>query len=201
MSEKRGPGNPNWKKDGASPNPQGRPSTARRVVDWLSAAFRSDTWTNVLTGQGTTSHDKRLAGYFVSDYISEEQGRELWRGDDLGARIVETIVKEALRKPYNLRITTDAVGNDESYGPELTKKVYARWKALKLFENTFQALCSERATGGSVIVLGANDGAASLEEPLVLERVRTFDWMHVLEPREVTPYEWYTDAQAEHFGE
>lgn len=200
MSEKRGPGNPNWKQGMDSPNPKGRPSTARKIVDWISAAFRSDTWTNVLTGQGTATHDKRLAGYFVSDWISEDQGRELWRGDDLGARIVETIVKEALRKRFNIRITDDTEGNDESYGPELIKRIEAKWKALDLFNVIKDAWCIERACGGSVIVLGADDGAQSLEEPLNLERVRSFEWLTVLEPREVTPYEWYTDARAPKFG-
>lgn len=194
-------GNPTWQKGMDSPNPKGRPpSTARKIVDWLGAAFRSDTWTNVLTGQGTATHDKRLAGYFVSDWISEDQGRELWRGDDLGARIVETIVKEALRKPFNLRITDDAEGNDESYGAELIKRVAAQWKALDVFNVIRDAWCIERACGGSVIVLGADDGAQSLEEPLALERVRSFEWLTVLEPREVVPCEWYTDARAPKFG-
>lgn len=197
-------GNPNWKRGGDSPNPSGRPpatpSIARKVVDWMSAAFRSDTWTNVLSGQGTDTHDKRMAGYFVSDWISEDQGRELWRGDPLGARIVETIVKEALKKPYHLRITDDAEGNDESYGAELIKRVSAQWKAIDLFAVIHQHKCIARACGGSVIVLGADDGAQSLEEPLNIEKVRSFEWLTVLEPREVTPVEWYTDARAPKFG-
>lgn len=202
MSEKRGPGNPNWIKGGPSPTPSGGRiiNAGRKVVDWMTAAFRSDTWTNVLTGQGTSTYDKRMAGYFISDAISEDQGRELWRGDDLGARIVETIVKESLRKPFNLRITDDAEGNDENFGSELSATVEKHWKRLGLLDVYKDARCIARACGGSVTVLGADDGAQSLEEPLNLERIRSFEWLTVLEPRECTPVEWYTDSRAPKFG-
>ncbi len=188
-----------------SPNPQGRPpaqpsSPVRKVIDWIGAAFRSDTWTNVLTGQGTSQYDKRMAGYFVSDWISEDQGRELWRGDPLGARIVETIVNEALLKAFILKITDDAEGNDESYGAELSKRVTTQWKAIDLINVIGDAWKIDRACGGSVILMGADDGAQSLEEPLNIERVRSFEWLTVLEPREATPVEWYTDARAPKFG-
>lgn len=217
MSTKRR-GNPNWTKGGASPNPQGRPradaadakphdraQAAADITlnkrDWMEIAYKNDGWYNVLTGHGTSTRDKSYGTRFCTDVMTEDEGRELWRGDDLAARAVEAIVDESLRAPFKVCIPDDAEGNDEEYGKELVDKIEQKWLNLDAFNALHEALCMERACNGSVIVLGADDGALSLEEPLNLARVKSFDWLTVLEPREVQPIQWYTNARAGKFGQ
>lgn len=211
MSEsKRGPGNPNWQK-GTSGNPKGRPTeaaaealrndTALREMHsmWIEQAYRNDGWYSLLTGLGTTSRDKRLCTRFYADVITYEEGRELWRGDDLGARIVEAIVDEALREQIKFCVPYDAEGNDKEYGDKLTKKVYAFWKSIGLVAALHEAWCYERALGGSAILLGVDDGAQKLTDPM--GKARAFNWLTVLEPQEVSPIQWYTDPLAPKFGQ
>jgi phage-related protein (TIGR01555 family) len=162
---------------------------------------RGDSWVNILTGAGTQQHDKRMAGYFRSTVITEEQGRELWRGDPMGARIVESIVDEMLRKPFKLCVPDDAEGNDENYGRELARDVSRAWKRLKLTKKLHESLCTERACNGSVILIGVDDGAQSLADPVDESRIKAVNYLTVLEAREVMPVEWNMDARSEGFGE
>lgn len=210
-------GNPNWTKGGPSPNPQGRMPRAdgdaklqgpvvtdkerRDHARWMELAYKSDGWYNLLTGHGTATRDKSYSTRFYTDVITESEGRELWRGDDLAARIVEAFVDEMLREPFRVCIPDDATGNIDERGKELIDKVEHKWEELGARDVLHEALCMERALGGSTIVLGADDGAVSLEEPLNEKRVKTFDWLTVLEPREVQPVSWYMNPRAPKFGQ
>ncbi len=221
MEAKRPRGNPNWRK-GVSANPGGQrradairtsppvtlpvkplPEDKRSHSAWLALAAKgvTDGWQNLITGHGVASRDKRLGARFYTDPVCDEEAREIWRGDPLAARIVESLPDEMLREPFHVRIPDDADGNDEEYGAELVKRVEAKWKALGLVDALHEALCQERALGGSAIVLGADDGAAAMTEPLNLKRIRSFEWLTVLEPRECTPVAWYTDPRAAKFGQ
>lgn len=92
---------------GVSGNPNGRPKK-RTDSDRITA----DDWFSVLTGLGITGHDKRTgtAGEwgFIADCVSFQQAQELWIGDDIAARIIETKPKEMLRQGFELRIDDDA---------------------------------------------------------------------------------------------
>lgn len=180
------------------------PADNRSHSAWLAMAAKGgvpDGWQNLITGHGVASRDKRLGNRFYTDPICDEEARDIWRGDPLAARIVEALPDEMLREPFHVRIPDDAEGNDEDFGAELIKRVESKWKALGLVDVLHEALCQERALGGSAIVLGVDDGAAAMTEPLNLKRVRSFEWVTVLEPRECTPVAWYTDPRAPKFGQ
>ena len=55
------------------------------------------------------------------------------------------------------------------------------------------AASTERALGGSAILLGLEDSAMSLADPLDLQALRGLSWLTVLEARELRPVTWYTD--------
>lgn len=78
-------------------------------VDPVVAAQRLDGYVNPVTGVGTVSYDKTMAGNiygadFVVRYLTGNQAQDRWRGSDLGARIVETIPNEMLREGWELKI-------------------------------------------------------------------------------------------------
>ena len=98
-------------KPGQSGNPSGRP----KRLDWrenLSGVLRGDGWYNDLTGQGVIGRDKLLGSgttplMFGADVVDAVTARELWRGDDMAARIVETPPSEALREGWTITIGED----------------------------------------------------------------------------------------------
>ncbi len=54
----------------------------------LQGVFRRDGWQNVATGIGTTS-DKRSFGAVRLEVVTAAEARDLWRANDLAARIIE----------------------------------------------------------------------------------------------------------------
>lgn len=191
-----------WIKGGASPNPSGR----KKRTD----TGRVDGWYNTLTGVGMATKDKSVSTAFQADLITPETAVEIWRGDDLAARIIETLPNEMLRQGFELKVAaaTEPAAED---GPErydapvaddpsmLVEAISGRWEDLELQTALWEALAYERAYGGGAILLGVNDGQAP-DRPLALERVRSLDWLTVLEPRELVPSAWYGDPQAAKFG-
>lgn len=81
---------------GTSGNPAGRRTRA------AEAAERSDGWVNSLMGVGDMVRDKTMRTSFVPEVITYEQALDMWRGDDIAARIVETIPNEATREGYEI---------------------------------------------------------------------------------------------------
>lgn len=228
---------------GVSGNPAGRPVKRSDSID----RFTSDDWYSVLTGLGVAGHDKRTGNPgdwgFVVDAVTFQQAQELWIGDDIAARIIETKPKEMLRQGFELRIDDDAAEKaklEESAEPgekippkeedtypnakargdvqgyvkrkrvrmdaarqtkELAELVESKWQELNLSEALYTALCYERAYGGAAIMLGANDYATDLSQPLKLENVREFTFLTVYEPRECQPLYYYGDPRAPKYGE
>ncbi len=217
-TEKRPRGNPNWgrKVDGntTSGNPKGK-HIAGLSTDSIAKALtlaakadavqptsylRNDDWANIISGMGVLGRDKRLGTTFYADVVTYTEAMELWRGDDLAARIVETYPDNMCREGWCLTIDNDADGNEDADAKTLSKAVETRWKDLDLSNVLHTALCYENALGGAAVLLGANDGSIDLSLPLVTERVRDFNWITVLEPRELSPISWYTNPRDQKFG-
>src|SRR5688572_30514923 len=64
---------------------------------------RRDAWANILTAIGTT-RDKRTAGEFRLDPVTDIEAAEMWRGDDIAKRVIEALPKDALRRGYDLKL-------------------------------------------------------------------------------------------------
>lgn len=69
---------------------------------------RIDGWINALSGMGMPGRDKTVGTTFQCDPVDSETALQIWRGDDIGARIVETLPDESLREGYEL-----CIGDDE----------------------------------------------------------------------------------------
>lgn len=67
---------------------------------------RADGWRNIYTGLGT-KRDKRGGAGFVADRLDEVTAEELWRGDDIAARIIESQPDAELRQGFSV-VVSDA---------------------------------------------------------------------------------------------
>ncbi len=214
---------------------------------------RADGWQSLLTGLGYSGHDKRTSVEFGrACNVTAADGEEMWRGDDICARVVETVPNEMLRQGFEVCIqadeaealaakpkakgekspfgTKDPEAEDEELDPEaenveppeddeersdralawrhdaeqqtkeLQELVSAKWEELKFSEALHTALCYERAFGGGAIYLGVNDGQKP-DKPLNVKTVRSFDFLTVLEPRELNAVGWYGNPLAPKYGE
>jgi phage-related protein (TIGR01555 family) len=155
--------------------------------------MRGDGWSNAFTGLGTTTYDKRLGGTFGSSSLSCSQEAEIWEGNALGARIVETWPNEMTREGWRLVVR----GGEGAR--EIAEQVEAHHEEIGLVEAFWEALAFERAYGGGAVMLGARD-FRDLMMPLEIGKVRSFDWVTTFDPSEMSPRYWYDDPRAPKFG-
>lgn len=157
-------------------------------------AVREDGWTSALSGLNVPGYDKRLGTSFFSSFLSPYEAMELWRGDDIASRIVETVPNEGLREGWELCIEGET---DET---ELIKEVTAKWEDLGLWQALWQAWCYENCYGGSGIYLGTTDGA-EVQEELKIDSIQAINYLTVLEPLELQPVRWQNDPKKGKLGE
>lgn len=155
-----------------------------------------DGWSNILTDLGISGRDKRLGASFLADRLTDEACEELWEGDDLGARIVETEVGEMFRAGFDLNVKAD----DDDTGKAISEGVMARYDDLGADEHCHRAKLFARAMGGGAVLVGANDGQ-TMDSPLDLKRVQDVLYLAPLPKRCVLPVRWYANARAAKFGE
>lgn len=180
----------------------GNPTGARR-----RDSIRRDDWQNFFTGVGVFGKDKRVGTNFHLHQLSFDQLKDLWLGDDLAARAVETIPKEALRQGYDIVISNSQKGSTGRGGNsgmdpiELSAEVTQKLDVLGADEYLETAGYYERGYGGGAVLIGANDGQADLTKPLNLNKVKSIDWLTPLEARELMPLYAYADPRAPKFGQ
>jgi phage-related protein (TIGR01555 family) len=166
---------------------------------------RRDGWINTLTGLGSSARDKRMSGVSQRFILSYPDLVDLYRGDDLAARIVEAIPDEMIREGWEMVIQEDE--DDEDGTDSGTKsKDYAdecgQWEREQgIVSKIYDALRYERAYGGAGIFIGVDDGAADLREPLNMDRIRTLDCLTVFDSRELVSVSYYTNPLAPKYGE
>lgn len=155
--------------------------------------IRLDGWQNSTTGLGMPGFDKTINNTFVTDIFSRNQLVELWRGDDICARVIETLPKEAFKKGYELNIA------DEGEYGDLKDQVEQAIDDLELNEAFMQTLMMERGFGGAALLIGANDGQ-DMSMPLNMDTIMDLHYVTPLEPDELSPLTSYTDRLHPKYG-
>ena len=138
---------------------------------------------------GIENRDKRTHVNFVVERIDDRTAADLWAGDDLAARMIETWPNEETRAGWQLTADED---------PDARKWIATRWKEIGLREALWTARAYERAYGGAAILLGTkdfNDPSSPLGDNLA-----GFEWLTVFEPEECKPETYYTDIKSPKFG-
>jgi phage-related protein (TIGR01555 family) len=143
---------------------------------------RLDGWFSSITGIGTTTWDKRESARFSTNIITDLEAKDMWRGDDLAARIIELVPQEMFRRAFELKLEDK----------EDSEEVMSGLEDLCFFETYQEAYAMSRALGGSAIYPLINDGSRDLSMPLNLNRLSKIDGYIILEPRELHPIAYYT---------
>lgn len=196
----------------------------RRPKPPNNPAFRADGWFNTLTALNVPGKDKRRAADFFSKRISEFEAEDLWRGDDVMARIIETLPRVMLRHGFDVSVgdpkpapkpePEDVEPTDENtrldragIDPvDFSKTVAKKLLDLKTASTFIRAMDYARAFGGSAVLLGTDDGPGKFEDtkryekPLDPLKLRDVKWITVLRPHECWPVQWYRQVLSPHYG-
>ncbi len=148
---------------------------------------RNDGWVNRASGHGT-ARDRRTYTEFTANHVSDIEALQLWRSEDIAARIIEMAPREALRRGFDLK----------AEDKELSETIMASIEEIGLRDAIVKAGCTERAMGGAAIY-PAMDSDEDLAQPLNEGSIGKITALHVLEPRELHPVSYYGDIQSPKF--
>lgn len=152
---------------------------------------QADGWMNTLTGLGAKGKDKRLNSIIVADRLEYEDAYELYRSNDMAARIVDLPVDEMTRQWVDILIDGESEQGDdiseslETLGTEQAFNTGLKWS---------------RAYGGAGIVMGVMDGL-NPKEPINEATIESIDFLTPMDMRELWPIEWYADPYAPKYGQ
>lgn len=161
-----------------------------------------DGWLSELTGMGILGKDKNESTIF------HRRGRRhhdeldaLYRQDPLAARIVDVIVDDALRQGYHIVFKGD---DENAVDPETVNDINSRvnvWKkAVGLTTHVKNHLKQARTYGGSVLVMGANDGQDPIQ-PINPDTVSEFTFVKPLDRFQLSASGLLnTDPRSQGFG-
>ncbi len=172
-------------KKGQSGNPSGkRKAPAKPEV-------REDGFANLVTGLGIVGKDKRVSTAFLAQVVDPYTARDLWRGNDIAARVVETVPTEMFRRGFEVCL-------DDK---EQSEAANAALEELGATEALTRATEFERAYGGGAIWPVINDRAGDLAMPLNEEAITEITHLQVFEARELQPITYYSDPLDPKYGE
>ena len=182
---------------------QGRESSAE-------VARRLDSWVNTLSGVGTARDKTTYMQPGVVSVLSPMDLENLYATDDIAVRIVRAIVDECYREEWMILQDSDEAAdgmdpgerNDEEESGE-QQRLKARMKELEAWRKLKESRIWGRLYGKAALLLGADDGVPQEEwwRPLDEERVRGFNFLTVLDRRDLTPKDWYADLEHPKFGQ
>lgn len=150
---------------------------------------KKDGWANVFTGQGLTGKDKQLGTSFgTPTSLTEQCVNDLYRGEGFGKRVITLPTGQMVREWFNVLGDTDG-------------DIIKYQEKLRLKQFTLQALQWAHVFGGSVIVMGIDDGG-DLETPLNEGNIKSVDFLRVYDRYRITwnTAELYEDAEHPKYG-
>jgi len=181
-----------------------------RMGQAKAAKRRGDGWSNVFTQVGDARRDRRFGARYARNFVDELTAEEMWRGDDMAARIIETAPKVQLRNGFSVSVS--ALGMRQASQPYAehidgleTKGAEEGMRALLddlgVTANAIKAGQYARAYGGAALLMGVDDGQTNLELPVRENTVRAIRYLVVLRPREIWPIRWNTNPLSGGYGQ
>jgi phage-related protein (TIGR01555 family) len=137
-------------------------------------SFNLDGFINLLTGLAVEGQDKRLnAAVGTPTILVQQELNDLYRGDDIIARVCNLPANEMVKKWFQVKTA-------EEDDREKTDAMMQVMKDLGTKKAVREALVWSRLHGGSVILVGANDGRQQ-HMPLNEDGIRSIDYLTVLD--------------------
>jgi phage-related protein (TIGR01555 family) len=176
-----------------------------RIVDERGRHLRivrRDGWENTYTGH-RTSRDKLTGASVLSPGPSTDRQKyeDIYHGNDLGARIVDELVEDMLRKWIRLQVTM-ADDADSKINIDAANDMLEALGDLGATEALGEAMTWAQVFGGSLIFIGADDGggAESMAEPLRENAIRSIKFLEVYDRWDVDIIKEYDDPLSPKYG-
>ena len=161
----------------------------------VSIKEKDDGWQNLMTGAGiAATHKAENSSFYLATQLTDEELSDLYRGEGIAKKIVDIPAKDMTRAGFS--IDGDPNNSVSKYLNRIGLK-----QALK------DALRWSRLYGGSIIVMGIDDGQTGdgikvLASPLKEENIKKIGFFRVYDRRQLS---WDTsdideDASSPNYG-
>ena len=168
-------------------------------------AQRMDSWGNVFSQIGIAGRDKSASNSFFSQgRIPRRVLEDLYRDDGIAGRIIDVPADDATREWFELKVTAadeDGDGMTLDEAAAIAMKVQRDLRRLRAPLLLNRALKWEALYGGSVILMGIDDGQTDPEEPVRMDAVKGVRWLQVLHAEQVVPGQVVSDVKSPRFGQ
>lgn len=149
-----------------------------------------DAWANVLSGLGTARDRRNYTNVDVA-LMSPDECEWVYRGDWLAAKCADEPAREMTRKWLDVKVEGDK---------DTEEAIEQKLDDLEMQLSTMKALIRQRFAGGSLMVLGCDDGVSDPALPLNVNRLRDIKFVHVYSAREAWPRSYYLDPDDPKYG-
>ena len=160
--------------------------------------FRFDSWSSAFTGFGDVTRDPLAESEWVaSTRLTQVQIEELVRSNGIASRICDLPAFDATRAGFDLELDGEPLDDLESALDALPcgQRHRGAMRAIR------KSIRWARQYGGAAILLGTQDSAPSLADPLDLNGGYTLEFLRVLHRHHLTAVEWCTDPESPHCGD
>lgn len=157
------------------------------LVESIGALWRSDGWENAILGIGGVKDPSAYTSHAARARLPDDLLESLYVEDHFAARVVEAIVKEAMRPGWDL-----VVPGDPAKSASISSSYRAREDELGVAEEHSQGGCWGRLFGGALTWIGADDGNPSAVE-LDETKIATVRFLHTFDKRDVDVHRYYQD--------
>ena len=161
----------------------------------IPSVFNMDGWQNVMTGMGLKNLDRREnSEFYMNSILAMETLSDMYRSEGIAKKIVDIPAKDMLRAGFTVE------GDTDHAIPKALRK-------LKLHRSLRKAVTWSRCFGGSLVLMGVNDGPKKLnvkvlETEVNEDRIEEISFFRVYDRRQVV---WYaedieTDPTKDNYG-
>jgi len=146
----------------------------KRAVRFIN----QDSWANIFTGIGNKATSKQENTEFILRHVlTERELSDIYRGEGFGKKIVDVPAADMVREWFKIEGDTD-----NTVVKYLDQAKLATPKFVK------EAQQWARLFGGSIIVMGINDGSRgerALEKPLREDRIKSIEFYQVYDRHQI----------------
>lgn len=188
---------PNDHANGATTHDAVTASDARSLdfMQSLMRLSRADDWANQYTGLGDASRDPAMSTYFMGrPRIDQRTAEALYAQNAIAAKIVDRPAFDATREWIELTPDNEAQGGAADDLLEEHERIKSR-QALR------KSMSWARLYGGSLAILGVNDGQTDVSQPLNENAITAFTRIEVIDRWQVRPGPISMDPESPWFGE
>lgn len=152
--------------------------------------MRTDGWINALTGLGGSRDRSTRAQVSAFLTLTPPELSALYHGQDLPAKIVDAVIKDALRQGFRIK------GDEDGEKLEALRK----WKASKLLS---EAATWGRLYGVGAILIGTSDATGLMDEPLDIAAMPegSLQYLMVLDRQSLSIEDYHEDPADPDFGQ